>query len=104
MSAARVFADGKWALLTALVLVSLAVFVVFVFRPGGFEAQIGWYFGLLPGAIPGAYLANHVARWVPNLERAVQWSSILVLSFLWYFVISYGVIKLCRLVLRILRA
>ncbi len=38
--------DGKSACITAFVLRGIAAFIVFVIHPGGFEGQIGWFFGL----------------------------------------------------------
>ena len=85
--------DWKWGCLAAAVLFGIAVFVVFVIHPGGFEGQIGWYFGLLPGAIGGAILADMVYKVIPGAERIVQWLSIIGVSLLWYFAISYAAIK-----------
>ena len=95
-------ADWKWACLAGLALLGVAVFVVFVIHPGGFEGQIGWFFGLLPGATIGAHLADMVYKFVPRLEIIVQWLSILGISFLWYFALSYAAIKSYRFVVRTL--
>jgi hypothetical protein len=42
------------SLCVGVVLLGLAALVVFVIHPGGFEGQIGWFFGWLPGATLGA--------------------------------------------------
>jgi uncharacterized membrane protein len=95
--------DWKSASIAALALLGIAAFVVFVIHPGGFEGQIGWFFGLLPGAAVGAVVSDRVYRVyrvTPVLEPLAEWGSIVCVSFLWYFVISYGVIKAFRLVSR----
>jgi hypothetical protein len=96
MSASPVHADWKRAVPIALILLGVATFVIFVIRPGGFESQLAWFFGLLPGALLGEYLGSHVSRLAPDLDRVAQWGSIFGLSFLWYFLISYGLIKIYR--------
>ena len=48
------WSDWKLACVVGVVLLGLAAFVVFVIHPGGFEGQIGWFFGWLPGATLGA--------------------------------------------------
>jgi hypothetical protein len=94
MSVSKARADWKWALFAALLLLCLATFVIFVFHPGGFETQIGWFFMLLPGA----FLAGYGSRLAPNAGQIVQLSLVFIFSFLWYFVICYGLIKICRIV------
>ena len=96
------FSDWKWACLTALVLLGSAAFVIFVIHPGGFEGQIGWFIALFPGAIAGLKLSEHFYRTVPWLEPIALWTPTVNISFLWYFVISYMVIKACRFVSRAL--
>lgn len=68
-------ADWKFACVAAFALLVVAVFVVFVIHPGGFEGQIGWFFGLLPGAIVGASLADMAYKMVPLAERIIWWCS-----------------------------
>ena len=88
--------DWKWAFGAALGLLGLASFVVFVIHPGGFEGQLGLFFGLMPGAIVGLSLANRVFKVVPSAERMVLWSSAIGITFLWYFAVSYAAIKIYR--------
>jgi len=95
--------DWKSACITAFALLGIAAFIVFVIHPGGFEGQIGWFFGLLPGAVVGAALSGHTHHLTPVLESIAAWGSIVCVSFLWYFVVSYTVIKTCRLVFRIFK-
>ena len=89
-------ANWKCACVAAFALLGVAVFVVFVIHPGGFEGQIGWFLDLLPGAIVGEILADAVSKTVPRVERIVYWCSILSISFLWYFALSYAVIRTYR--------
>jgi len=86
-------------MLGAILLLGLATFVVFVIHPGGFESQIGWFFMLLPGA----FLAGYVSRLAPNAGQIVQMSLVFIFSFFWYFLICYGVIRVCRIVVHALR-
>jgi hypothetical protein len=57
--------DWKYASIAALILLGLAAFIVFVIHPGGFEGQIAWLFGLLPGAFLGSLIASPLARIAP---------------------------------------
>jgi hypothetical protein len=94
------FADWSRAFVAALVLSVAAAFVIFVIRPGGFERQVGWFLALMPGVIVGAPLADRVFRISPNLAPVVDWSSLLGITFLWYFALSFSVIKACRFLVR----
>lgn len=93
-------ADWKWACVAAFALLGAAVFVVVVIHPGGFEGQIGWFLDLLPGAIVGEILADTAHKILPRVERIFYWCSILSISFLWYFALSYAAIKAYRFVIR----
>jgi uncharacterized membrane protein len=97
------FSDWKWACVAAFGLLGVAAFIVFAIHPGGFEGQIGWFFSLLPGAIVGASLSDRVFKVVPLADAIVLWISVYVISFLWYFAISYAVIKTGRFVARALK-
>ena len=89
-------ADWKLALIAALALLGLASFIVFVIRPGGFEGQIAWFFGLLPGAVLGLALADHAFALSPALDKILLWPTVLGLSLLWYFAIALTAIKMVR--------
>jgi len=93
-------ASWKWACVAAFALLGIAVFVVFVIHPGGFEGQMGWFLDLFPGAIVGEILADAVFKVSPGVERIVYWCSILSISFLWYFALSYAAIKTYRYLTR----
>jgi hypothetical protein len=90
--------EPKYAGMAALVLSGAAALIVLVIHPGGFEGQIGWAFGLLPGAIVGAAVADRVYKIAPVLESITYWSLTLGAGLLWYFVLSYFVIKTYRFV------
>jgi len=89
--------DWKYAGIAALVLLGAAAFIVFVIHPGGFEGQIGWFFGLLPGAIVGATVADRLYKLAPLLSSVTYWAFTFGASLLLYFGISYFVIKTYRL-------
>ena len=97
------FSDWKWACIAALGLLGVAAFIVFVIHPGEFEGQVGWFFGLLPGVFPAAVFSDFVYKIAPRAWPIANWSLIIGLSFLWYFTISYAVIKTCRFFARALK-
>ena len=88
--------DRKWACIAAAVLLGLATAVVFGFHPGGFETQIFWYFVLLPGTIIAGPVADYVYRLAPKAEHVADLSFTLGFSFLWYWSISFIVLKIRR--------
>lgn len=94
------FANWMWAFAAALGLLGAAAFIIFVIHPGGFEGQIGWLIALMPGAIVGLPLADRVFKVAPRAERVALWSSVLGITFIWYFAISYAAVKAYRLFAR----
>src|SRR5690348_9928236 len=78
-----------WSSVLAVGLLSLASFVVFVIHPRGFESQIGWFFALLPGAAIAVVFGRTLRNFALNLSNVILWSSIIGLSFAWYFVWSF---------------
>jgi hypothetical protein len=74
----------------------MALFVVFVIHPGGFEGQVGWYFGLLPGAFLASVLSDLFYKLAPSVEPVINWALIIILNFGWYWGISYATIKIFR--------
>jgi hypothetical protein len=92
--------DWVWALLAAITLLACAALILFVVHPGGFEGQVGWFFALMPGAIVGLPFADRVYRIAPSAERFALWGTIISISLLWYFAISYAAIAACRFIVR----
>jgi hypothetical protein len=96
------FSDAKWALIAAVCLLAVALFVVFVINPGGFEGQMGWAFLLLPGLFPASWLADLVhefspgAHLAPSAESLSIWAVIVGFNFAWYWVLSFAAIKVFR--------
>jgi len=88
--------DWKYAGIASVVLLGTAAFTVFVVHPGGFEGQIAWFFGLLPGALVGATITDRLYKIAPLFSSVTKWAFILGASLLWYFVVSYVVIKTYR--------
>ena|SRR5665811_1335208 len=99
----RRLVDWKWAFLAALGLTGAAELILFLIRPGGFEGQIGWFFALLPGAMAGAPISERAYRTLPWSAQTVLWTLTFGISILWYFAISFGVIKFWRLALGVWR-
>jgi hypothetical protein len=90
--------DWKYAGIAALVFLGIAAFILFAIHPGGFEGQIVWFFGLLPGAFVVATVSDRLSKIAPFLAALTPWPFIFCASFLWYFTISYALIKSFRLV------
>jgi hypothetical protein len=88
--------DWKWACISAVVLLGMALFVVFVVHPGGFEGQLVWYFSMLPGSVPAQLLSDPIYRLAPNAEPVISWLLIIGFNFAWYWGISYACIKVFR--------
>jgi hypothetical protein len=97
------FSDGKYACMAASALLGIAAFIVFGIHPGGFEGQIGLFFALLPGAIAGAFISDRIFHQTPFASAIAAWSAIIGISFLWYFAMSYAVIKAFRLGFRLFK-
>ena len=52
----------------------------------------------MPGALIALPAADHVLKIVPKGYPVVLWSLMLGISFAWYFIISYLLIKTYRLI------
>jgi hypothetical protein len=83
-----------------LALVAIALIVIFLIHPGGFETGIGWFFAVLPGALPAILVSDHIYRVAPSIERAAYWLLLVGISFVWYWAITFVLIKASRLVVR----
>lgn len=88
--------DWKWASIAAAVLTCLAVVVVFGINPGGFEGQGAWLLVLLPASLASYSVADYVHKVVPHAEHAVFWITAFGFNFLWYWGISYAVMRIRR--------
>jgi len=86
--------NWKWACIGATLLTILAMFVVFTLHPGGFESQGAWLFLLLPGTIAAYPIADYLHHAAPRAEPAMFWSLTLGFNFVWYFLVTYVVIKI----------
>jgi len=89
--------DGFRAGFISVVLLALATYAVFGFQHG-FEEQVGWYLTLLPGAIVAAGISDFIQKTIPNAKSVTFWSLVVCLNFLWYFGITFAVIKAFRFV------
>jgi len=74
----------------------MALIVVFVIHPGGFEGQGAWFLLLLPASIPTALLSDFVYKSAPSRDNVVYWVLLISFNFGWYWGISYAVIKIFR--------
>jgi hypothetical protein len=88
--------DAQWACVAAVCPLGIAAFIMFVIRPGGFEGAIGWFFLLLPGALPANVVSNRIYQSAPRIESVIFWTLIISLSFCWYWGIGYALIKISR--------
>ncbi len=88
--------DRKWACIAAACLLSMAAFIVFVIHPGGFAGQGAWLFALLPGTIPAMFLSDLVYKLTPKTEPVIDAALIVIFNFVWYWAISYAIIKSFR--------
>jgi len=88
--------DWKRAALVASLLIVLATALVFGINPGGFEGQGGWLLVLLPATL-GAYpILDYIGKVAPHAEPAAFWMLLIGFNFLWYWGLSYVVIKSWR--------
>jgi uncharacterized membrane protein YfcA len=88
--------DWLWASIAAALMLAVAALTVFFIHPGTQQEQVVWYAGLLPGSIVGAMLSSTVQSSVPWAQRIVYQLSLIVFSFLWYWVIAFVVVKIVR--------
>jgi hypothetical protein len=89
------WSDWTRACLAASVLLGLAAFAVLGLHHG-FEEQVGWYVGLLPGAFFAAAFSDLAEKTIPRGNSIVFWVLLVCFNFLWYFIISYAAIKTYR--------
>lgn len=93
------WADWTYACLVAVTLLALALFLVFKI-PHGFEEQVGWYLVLLPASVFAAGISQFIGKLFPP-EQYLAFRGLLVcFNFLWYFLVTFGIIKTYRFVSR----
>jgi len=66
--------DWKCSVWTGLALLGAATFIIFGLRPGGFEGQIGWYLGLLPGVLVDIFFPHPFLKSSPHIAGFVFWA------------------------------
>jgi len=74
----------------------MALFVVFVIHPGGFEGQSAWFLLLLPGSLLASVLSDVVYKLSPSAEPVIYWALNISFNFGWYWGISFATIKIFR--------
>jgi hypothetical protein len=87
----------KRAPIAAVILTTLAVAVVFGINPGGFEVQGSWFLVLLPAVLVAYPLLDYIYKVAPHAEPTAFWVLLIGFNFLWYWGLSYVVIRSWRL-------
>ena len=90
--------DWKRAAFAGIGLSGLATAVLFGINPGGFEGQGGWLLVLLPAVLVAYPLLDYIYKVAPHAEPAAFWVLLVGFNFLWYWGLSYVVIKFWRFV------
>jgi hypothetical protein len=88
--------DALFCFVAAAALVLAALGIVFGLRPGGFETQIGWFYGLLPGELPAQVVASKLALNEGEPTRSVVFGFGLLLTLGWYFLLCFAVLRVWR--------
>ena len=88
--------DGKRACIAAAVLTGFAAAIVFGIHPGGFEGQVAWLFALLPATLAVYPFSDYVYQEAPQVERGAFRILVVTFNFVWYWGVSYAVIKIRR--------
>jgi len=96
MTALRRLSSARLALLLAVLLFSFAGAFIYFVHPGGFESQIAWAFLFLPGFLP-AQAVSVITDKAPVRVAAILFdAAFLFFNLLWYWAISYGVVRIAR--------
>ena len=90
-------ADTDWK---GLVLLGAATSIIFGLRPGGFQGQIGWYLGLLPGVLVDIFFPHPFLKSSPHIASFVFWALALGFTLVWYVGVSFALIKAGRSLVR----
>jgi hypothetical protein len=92
----RPISDKRWACIVAVPLVAIAMLVIFVGKPGGFEGQGVWFFALLPATLleyPILFCVDNIS---PRASDTVFYALIPFFNFFWYWLLSYLYIRITR--------
>jgi hypothetical protein len=89
---------AKLSAIAALILLGVAGGLVATVRvfPDGFEAQAVWFVTLLPGALPAYAISDLLYRLAPRASDAGFWIVLATFSFLWYWLLSYVLLRFFR--------
>jgi hypothetical protein len=89
--------DWKWSCIGAAVLLGLATLLVFKMAHG-FEKAFLWYLVLLPGVFLAGPISDIGTPIGPRTESVMFVSLLVCFNFIWYFVICFACIRLCRII------
>ncbi len=90
--------NDEWkAGLAAVALLALAAIVALWVHPDG-QGQAKWFFALLPGAFAAPGVLDVEWALFHRAGPVVMWTTAMVFSYGWYFVLSYGAIAIGHVV------
>jgi hypothetical protein len=89
--------DDLRAVLTAIVLLALAAFIALWVHPDQ-HGQATWFFALLPGAYAAPAFLDIEWKLFHRAGPEVMWTTVMLFSLVWYFVVGYAVVKAYRFV------
>lgn len=96
MLAIHRLSSARLALLLAVLLLSLAGAIIYFVHPGGFEGQIVWAFVLLPGFLPAQAVSVITDKASTRVASISFDAAFLFFNLLWYWTISYGIVRMAR--------
>ena len=79
-----------------MALLATAAAIAFGIHPDS-QGHAAWFFALLPGAYAAPAFLDLEWRLFHHAGPAVAWSTEILFSYVWYFVVSYAVIKFYRM-------
>jgi hypothetical protein len=88
--------DDVSAAFAAIVLLALAAFIALWIHPDP-RGQATWFFALLPGAYAAPAFLDVEWRLFHRAGPEVMWATVMLFSFVWYFIVAYAVVKVYRL-------
>ena len=84
--------DELRALVLAIALLAIAVVIAFGIRPDP-QGHARWFFVVLPGAFAAPAFLDVEWKVFHHAGPAVAWSTEILFSYVWYFVVSYVLVK-----------